>query len=452
MASTFVILLIEFLFFQAFLATQIVSLPHFETIPDESCGYVEVRKGAFMFWLLYGAETSDSVPREDKPLLLWLQGGPGSSSTGFGNFEEIGPLDVNLEARNETWIKQANVLFVDNPVGCGFSYVLDKSELTRNITGITSDFMIFFRAFLKKLPVFKTIPFYMAGESYGGKMVAAFGAALHEAIQERTIQCNFMGIALGDSLISFPEIVLSYGPYLFSLSLLDEKDLQKVQQLAMQIAKATVAGDYSSAIYFSYLQNNAIAKATDNVDVYYVLRHNIPDFAVHEKTSRLSSHQLFAQYTSRTQSDKLYKLMNGPIRKKLKIIPDFVTWGGQSAMVAEAQQLDIPSSVLSDVGNLLQAGVQVVVYEGQLDMICGVVGAESWIKKLTWDYLPQFLNSSRQPLYIPAPLQMKETAAFLKSFKNFELYYILKAGHMVPMDAPAMALEMLKNILHPAYH
>ena len=88
-----------------------------------------------MFWLLYGAETSDSVPREDKPLLLWLQGGPGSSSTGFGNFEEIGPLDVNLEVRNETWIKQANVLFVDNPVGCGFSYVLDKSELTRNITG-----------------------------------------------------------------------------------------------------------------------------------------------------------------------------------------------------------------------------------------------------------------------------------------------------------------------------
>lgn len=135
MASTFVILLIALLFFQAFLATQIESLPHFETIPDESCGYVEVRKGAFMFWLLYGADTSDSVPREDKPLLLWLQGGPGGSSTGFGNFEEIGPLDVNLEARNETWIKQANVLFVDNPVGCGFSYVLDKSELTRNITG-----------------------------------------------------------------------------------------------------------------------------------------------------------------------------------------------------------------------------------------------------------------------------------------------------------------------------
>ena len=282
-------------------------------------------------------------------------------------------------------------------------------------------------------------------------MVAAFGAALHEAIQDKTIQCNFMGIALGDSLISYPETVLSYGPYLFSLSLLDEKDLQRVQQLAVQIAKATVAGDYSSAMHFSDLQNNAIAKATDYVDVYYVLRHNTPDFAVHENTSRLSSHQLFTQYTSRTQSDKLSNLMNGPIRKKLKIIPDFVIWNGQSAMVAQAQQLDIPSSVLSDVGNLLQAGVQVVVYEGQLDMICGVMGAESWITKLSWDYLPQFLNSSRQPLYVPSPSGVKDTAAFLKSFKNFELYYILKAGHMVPMDAPEMALEMLKNILHSAY-
>jgi len=32
------------------------------------------------------------------------QGGPGASSTGFGNFVEIGPLDVNLAPRNTTWV------------------------------------------------------------------------------------------------------------------------------------------------------------------------------------------------------------------------------------------------------------------------------------------------------------------------------------------------------------
>lgn len=33
-----------------------------------------------------------------------IQGGPGGSGTGFGNFEEIGPLDVQQNSRNTTWV------------------------------------------------------------------------------------------------------------------------------------------------------------------------------------------------------------------------------------------------------------------------------------------------------------------------------------------------------------
>lgn len=418
-------------------------------IPDETWGYVEVRRGAFMFWWLYGA---DAVQREDKPLVMWLQGGPGSSSTGYGNFEEIGPFDVHLEVRNTTWIKEANVLFVDNPVGCGYSYVLDEKDLTANISDITLDLMVFFQSFLEKLPIFKTIPFHIAGESYGGKMAAAFGAALHEAILEEKIQCKFAGVALGDSLISFPDIVTSYGPYLYSLSLLDEKDLYDILQLSTETAEAAEEGNYSKAMHLSDQGNILIAKVTDNVDVYDILQHNYaPDSfnipALYKNASRLSHHHLFTHYITKTHSNTLVDLMNGPIRKKLGIIPDNVTWGGQSGLVEKSQYDDIPSSVLPDVGKLIRDGMKVVVYEGQLDMICGVPGAESWINKLDWDYLPQFLNSSRKPLYVPSKQAGKETAAFLKAFRNVELYYILNAGHMVPIDAPEMALEMLRNIL-----
>ena len=107
-------------------------------IPSETWGYIDVRKDAFMFWWLYGAQTSDPMERVHKPLVLWFQGGPGASSTGYGNFEEIGPLNVQLKPRNSTWIKEANVLFVDNPVGCGFSYVDDPGALTTNISGTVS--------------------------------------------------------------------------------------------------------------------------------------------------------------------------------------------------------------------------------------------------------------------------------------------------------------------------
>ena len=109
---------------------------YFQEIPTETWGYVEVRENAHMFWWLYGAQTSNSSERVNKPLIMWLQGGPGGSSTGFGNFEELGPLTVELKPRNTTWIQAANVLFVDNPVGSGFSYVTQPSAYTTNVTGM----------------------------------------------------------------------------------------------------------------------------------------------------------------------------------------------------------------------------------------------------------------------------------------------------------------------------
>lgn len=34
-----------------------------------------------------------------------LQGGPGASGCGYGNFEEIGPLDKAMKPRNTTWVQ-----------------------------------------------------------------------------------------------------------------------------------------------------------------------------------------------------------------------------------------------------------------------------------------------------------------------------------------------------------
>ena len=71
--------------------------------------------------------------------MIWLQGGPGASSTGYGNFELIGPLDSDLNIRNSSWVQHANLLFIDNPVGTGFSYVTDTDAFTTNNQMIAKD-------------------------------------------------------------------------------------------------------------------------------------------------------------------------------------------------------------------------------------------------------------------------------------------------------------------------
>ena len=55
-----------------------------------------------MFWWLY--YTTANVTFTNRPLVMWLQGGPGASSSGYGNFMEIGPLDVDQKPRNFSWV------------------------------------------------------------------------------------------------------------------------------------------------------------------------------------------------------------------------------------------------------------------------------------------------------------------------------------------------------------
>jgi len=113
-------------------------------------------------------------------------------------------------------------------------------------------------------------------------------------------------------------------------------------------------------------------------------------------------------------------------------------------MVFTKQRGDFMKDVISTVDALLDSGTTVVVYTGQLDLICDTTGTEMWMKKLKWSGLQQFYNSTKSPLY-PSPTT-RNTGAYFKSFKNLQFYWILKAGHMVPSDNGPMALQMLRRI------
>ena len=305
------------------------------------------------------------------------------------------------------------------------------------------------KSFLNDLPVFKKIPFYIFCESYGGKMTSAFGVTLYQAIKNGDIQVNFMGVALGDSWISAVDTVLTWGPYLYSFSLLDQKDLVYVNNLANQTAQAFYSGDFAKSTELWGEVESAIAATTDNVNVYNVLQHNVqaPFKYSAKKFKYQYLGQLYWQHVGRLQEQSLSEFMNGPIRKKLGIIPDDVTWGGQSGDVFVKQSVDFMKPTVKDVTQLLNSGLMVVVYEGQLDMICDTIGAEVWINKLAWSGLKEYSLVQKVPLYAPSQEKTKNTGAFVKEYENFHFYIILKAGHMVPADAPEMALSMVNRIV-----
>eukprot|EP00794_Sanderia_malayensis_P005523 gene5523-6208_t len=418
-------------------------------IPDEKWGYVTVREDAHMFWWLYGAQNKSL--RASLPLVIWLQGGPGASSTGFGNFVEIGPLDIELKPRSTTWIKEANVLFIDNPVGSGFSYVTDMKGLTTNGSQISEDLLTLMKTFLTVIPVFKTTPLYIFSESYGGKMTAAFGVRLYEAIRDGEINCRLDGVALGDSWISAVDSVMTWGPYLYQFNLLDQVDLAKVMNVSVATANAVKSGDYSQATRLWRQTEILIDVLTDNVNVYNVLQHHVPSPMKFISTGSKHLDMLYNRHVGVYHTESLSGFMNSVVRNKLGIIPEFVNWGSQSALVFSALHADFMKPVTAEVSKLLSFNVQVVVYQGQLDMICDTAGAELWLRKLTWPGMEKFFQALRKPVYLKGDVT-RSTAAFLKQYAHLKLYYILKAGHMVPSDAGEMALQMLSQVIKREKH
>ncbi|XP_004684459.2 PREDICTED: retinoid-inducible serine carboxypeptidase [Condylura cristata] len=409
--------------------------------------YVTVRKDAHMFWWLYYA-TNSCKNFSELPLVMWLQGGPGGSSTGFGNFEEIGPLDSDLRPRRTTWLQSASLLFVDNPVGTGYSYVNKSDAYAKDLAMVASDMMVLLKTFFDCHKEFLTIPFYIFSESYGGKMAAGIGLELHKAIQQGTIQCNFAGVALGDSWISPVDSVLSWGPYLYSMSLLDDKGLEEVSQVAEQVLDAVNKGRYKEATALWGKAENLIEQNTDGVNFYNILTKDTPMSAMKSSLEFTQSHlvHLCQRHIRRLHRDTLSQLMNGPIRKKLKIIPEDCSWGAQATSVFVNMQGDFMKPVINIVDELLEAGVNVTVYNGQLDLIVDTMGQEAWVRKLKWAELPKFTQLKWKALY--SDPESSETSAFVKSHKNLAFYWILKAGHMVPSDQGDMALKMMRLVTH----
>lgn len=411
----------------------------------EAWDYVTVRKDAHMFWWMYYAD----VPNQDYlkyPLVIWLQGGPGASSTGYGNFMEVGPLDVNLKNRNTTWAQKANLLFIDNPVGSGYSYVTNKTALATNNTQIADDLVFLIKVFLNKIPEFQTVPIYIFCESYGGKMTAGFAAALYQAIKGGKITANFKGIALGDSWISPLDSVATWGPYLYATSLIDSEGLASLSDMSNKIRDALMKGQFANATTLWSATEDLVEQLTNGVNFYNILTASEEDLSK-KFNKRLISNSLtwksYLRHVGKFQADPLDTLMNGPIKDKLQVIPKNVTWGGQSQDVFSALQVDFMKPVTKVVDTLLNStDIKVVVYSGQLDLIVDTVGTLKWVQGLKWPGIKGFIKAPRTPIVLDKNL----TAGFFKTFKNFSFFWILRAGHMVPADSAQAALQMMSMI------
>ena len=152
------------------------------------------------FWFVESARS----PAED-PVVLWLNGGPGSSSVQFGFWTEHGPFRLVKDPTGpggfrptmypDSWNKIANVLYVEAPSGVGYSSSTDPQKYV-NITDDESshDNFLFLQEFFKVFTQFKSNDFYVTAESYGGH----YGPTLAEKLIDLPNDIPVKGLLIGN--------------------------------------------------------------------------------------------------------------------------------------------------------------------------------------------------------------------------------------------------------------
>ncbi|KAI3716066.1 hypothetical protein L6452_23127 [Arctium lappa] len=392
---------------------------------NQYSGYVTVdpHHGRALFYYFVESQYKSS----DKPLVLWLNGGPGCSSIGGGAMMELGPFRVNkdgktLSSNDYSWNKVANILFLESPAGVGFSYSNKSSDYVTGDTKTAIDSYTFLLNWLERFPEYKTRDFYLVGESYAGHYIPQLAELILKSNKntKRTF-INLKGIAIGNAYIDDETQNKGTHDFLWFRSLIPD-----------DIHDGIVANcDYSwnstlSDTCKSYVNKEGIAQGNIYVyDIYASLCSN--------QTS--SQTYGFDPCTDNYIQDYLnIPEVQKSLHANLTGLPGI--WQDCNEYVFENWQ-DQPFTVLPNIKRLMGTGLRIWLYSGDVDSSVAVTTTKYAIKKLN--------TKVKTPWY---PWNMNgEVGGYVVGYENLTFVTIRGAGHFIPSYQPARGLALISSFL-----
>ncbi|GMH26257.1 hypothetical protein Nepgr_028100 [Nepenthes gracilis] len=394
-----------------------------EALPSKT-GYLIVNPstGSAIYYAFYEAQQSTSALSQT-PLLVWLQGGPGCSSM-LGNLYELGPWRVHrsnqtikLEANKGAWNRIFGLLFLDNPIGTGFSIAASPQEIPRDQHGVAEHLFVAIKAFVTMNTSFKSRPIYITGESYAGKYVPAIGSYILTKNRRllESERVNLAGVAIGNGLTDPKTQVATHALNAYFSGLINEKQkaqLEAAQEEAVKLVDARTWADATNA------RNEALEmlQSMTGLATLYDMRRKIP-----------YESELVERFLSNVEVKKAFGVNNTAI------------WEECSYAVEAALHEDVMKSARPMVEVLVRES-KVLLYQGQCDLRDGVVSVEAWMRKLNWEGISGFLASERKVWKVGG-----ELAGYVQKWKSLSHVVVLGAGHFVPTDQAVNSQAMIED-------
>ncbi|XP_058199946.1 serine carboxypeptidase-like [Rhododendron vialii] len=384
-------------------------------------------KDARMFYFFFESRKNKST---SDPVVIWLTGGPGCSSE-LALFYENGPFHIaknlSLLWNDFGWDQASNLIYVDQPTGTGFSYSSNENDTRHDENGVSNDLYDFLQGFFKLHPQYAKNEFYITGESYAGHYIPAFAARVHQGNKAKEgIHVNLKGFAIGNGLTD-PEIQYkAYPEFALDMKLINQSDYTKiVTELVPSCEQAaTLCGDDGGdSCTYAYENCNSVFNEIIGIagDInYYDIRKKCVG-------------QLCYDFSN------MENLMNKQtVRDALGV--GRIEFVSCSSTVYEAMLTDWMRNLEVRIPTLLEDGIKMLVYAGEYDLICNWLGNSKWVNAMVWSGQKEFTAAPNVSFVVDGAEK-----GVMKSYGPLTFLKVHDAGHMVPMDQPKAALEMLRR-------
>ncbi|XP_059281138.1 putative serine carboxypeptidase-like 23 [Lycium ferocissimum] len=409
---------------------------------NQYSGYVTVDQSAGRALFYYFVESP--LDSASKPLVVWLNGGPGCSSLGGGAFGELGPFRVNkdgtLERNQFSWIFEANIIFLESPAGVGFSYTNTSSDYYFSGDRTTArDSYTFLVNWLEQFPEYKTRDFYLTGESYAGHYVPQLAQLIlmHNNNPSKTISTiNLKGIVIGNAYVDFEANMKGTTEYYWSHALISDELYNKIistcnfstpssaskkcneylDQIEKEIGNIFLYNIYAPLCPKGSPSSTSIPDVDPCLPSYIQSYFNIPEVqkAMHANVTNLPYPWESCKYKSLDLVGKktYLLLMSTFLSIILTLIINFLFIENSSTL--NLNWKDRPLTVLPLLHQLMKTGLRIWLYSGDIDVVVPVTDTRYAIKKL---------NLSVKTAWYPWYLQ-GEVGGYVEEYENLTLVTI----------------------------
>jgi carboxypeptidase C (cathepsin A) len=384
---------------------------------------------------------------KNAPVFFWTNGGPGCSSL-LGLFEEIGPFipDSKLHlVKNElAWTKFANIIFVDQPVGVGFSYSKYYKDYISNDVLSAQDNFAFITEFFKVFPEFKQNRFYLTGESYAGHYIPMLLDLLIAHNKKHKHDFNLKGIIMMNPLMTYTsgdpsEMETYWGHQRISRSVWEKykkhrcnvsaksRPCKKMLEKMHDREKAMNPYGIDYPICANNHQQNQLSKFTRKYDRF--MRNDVHMECIDKHTSQyLNSNAVRSKVIKPHSNRNWYGCTDYEFYRFKDGNTDMVPHIKSHLIDKDLKHLDI------------------LIMSGTNDSICGTVGTQRWISRLK---LKVKANTKEWKPYLLDNILRGHVTIFQgDGNKTLTLVTVNHAGHEIPMYKPASAYYIVNSFVN----